>query len=119
MLDECCSEDETDNEATDSTKVCKVRRFEWRSAALEEVLIMIDEYRVTRNASSPLGTPGVSPRQRVRNQGNPFSLKDAPAGLPIDCYNPAWLYGPDPQTERVEVLHSRPLAAIRSVLMRL
>lgn len=119
ILDECCSEDETDTEASTSGKVCKVRCFWWQSAALEEILIFIDEHRVKSNDASPVGTPGPSARQRVRSWRNPFSDKDAPEGLPIDCYDHGWLYDLNPQKERAEVLKQRPLTWIKNVLMEL
>ncbi|KAH9818829.1 hypothetical protein DFH28DRAFT_887723, partial [Melampsora americana] len=95
IIDLCCSEDETDNELepTDSPKkVFKVKKFEWRSARLEALLLRLEAYDEQKKKDSPKNTPGAKPQNRVRDSLNPLiSQSQAPPGLPSDCYDPDWL----------------------------
>lgn len=95
LIDNCCSEDETDvdDEANDSPKkIFKVKRFVWRSPRLEALLLRLEAYDAKKRKDSPKSTSGAKPRTRVRDSMDPItSQSTAPSGLPIDCYDPEWL----------------------------
>lgn len=96
LIDECCSEDETDTETqpTDQSpkKVFNVKIFEWRNERLEAMMLRLEAYDEQKKKDSPKNTPGIKPRTRIRNLLNPLISKSkAPTGLPFDCYNPEWL----------------------------
>lgn len=120
ILEKCCSDDETDTEmTTPSNKVCMIRRFEWRSTVLEQILIKIDECKKMRKENSPKGAPGLGPRTRTRDQRNPINPTEAPARLPIDCYDHNWLYPPGSQEPRINVEDDQFLDQIHRILAKI
>ncbi|EGG02494.1 uncharacterized protein MELLADRAFT_110089 [Melampsora larici-populina 98AG31] len=93
LVTRCCSDDKTDAEesAALDSKVCNIRRYEWRSARMDYILDKIDEYRDKRARGSPGSTPGGNPYQRrIRSRNNPLNPSPPPIQLPLDCYNTEW-----------------------------
>lgn len=109
IVNECCSDDETDmdNPDTAERRPFKVRRLEWRSQKLLDIMLKIDAQRHktrTCNNVTPTSTPatrvrkkngkvGITPRDRMRHPNNPTNDKEPPFGLPSDCYDTEWVSG--------------------------
>lgn len=95
LIDQCCSEDETDNEVEQvdaSKKVFKVKKLPWRNARLEALILRLEAYDEEKKKVSPKNTPGAKPRNRIRDSLEALiSNSKTPCGLPSDCYDPEWL----------------------------
>lgn len=99
ILENACSDDETDLEGTGEGPnrhglPCLVRNLDWRSTKLGRACILLDEYMETRKASIPNSVrkkTGRPSRPRIRQTNAPLSSLPAPSGLPIDCYSSKWL----------------------------
>lgn len=88
-----CSNDETDKEQTETlnSKVCNIRRYDWRSIPMDYIHDNLDKYRDKKTKSSPGSTPGGNPyRKRVRSENNPLNPSPPPVQLPLDCYDRDW-----------------------------
>lgn len=99
ILENACSDDETDNEAvtaghSDGLIPCRVRNLDWRSEMLRRVWILLDGYVERSNASIPKlvrKKTGRPPRPRIRQDNAPLSKITAARGLPVDCYSSVWI----------------------------
>jgi hypothetical protein len=99
ILEDACSDDETDPEGTAEGDnrhglPCLVRIIEWRSKKLTYVCTLLDDYMERRKASLPKSAgkkTGRPSRPRIRQSNAPLSTILAPSGLPIDCYSSDWL----------------------------
>lgn len=106
LVQECCSDDETDHEdcqdeiAKHVSSCVHIRKLKWRSAALQHIFTRLDLYKSKIDASTPnrrrsqgsTPTPAGRPsRLRIRCENASTNDANAPVGLPVDCYSAEWL----------------------------
>ncbi|EGG05693.1 uncharacterized protein MELLADRAFT_107410 [Melampsora larici-populina 98AG31] len=116
LIKAASSDDETDDEedfSTEAKKRCRVLRLPWRSAALEKLLVQLDQYQERKKKESPKGVSGAKPRVRIREKGEDRkeSMIPAPAGLSIDCYSEEWLSTLD--ASEIELLEIDPVPKLK------
>ncbi|EGG09637.1 uncharacterized protein MELLADRAFT_104028 [Melampsora larici-populina 98AG31] len=100
VVEQCCSNDETDYEDKGGRKHCKVCIIQWRSSQLNSIFKAIDEARVRNN---PIKTsPGVQARIRHRSFSNPISDLAPPDEIHKDCISQAYYEQLD-ETEKAEI----------------
>ncbi|KAH9819108.1 hypothetical protein DFH28DRAFT_1122695 [Melampsora americana] len=121
VIEQCCSDDETDLEDDPSgsqKKIFRIKKLEWRSTSLQTLLLSLDAHRSKEKDNSPKGTPGVRPTERVRDS-TLLSRMEPPPGLPIDCYDAEWLKKVEEhEPEQYEALQVDPTPIIRSFEVR-
>ncbi|KAH9806732.1 hypothetical protein DFH28DRAFT_1141955 [Melampsora americana] len=100
VVEQCCSDDETDYEDEEGRKHCKVRIIQWRSSQLDSIFESIDEAR-GRNNSIKI-SPGVQARIRRRSLSNPVSDLAPPNEIHKDCISQAYYEQLD-ETEKAEI----------------
>ncbi|EGG06706.1 uncharacterized protein MELLADRAFT_106516 [Melampsora larici-populina 98AG31] len=83
VIQDCCSDDETDYEDEQGLKHCKVRILQWRSSALDSVFQSIDKARLRDNSIKLLS--GNPHRVRSRSHNNPISRLGPPQEIHKDC----------------------------------
>ncbi|EGG11099.1 uncharacterized protein MELLADRAFT_60049 [Melampsora larici-populina 98AG31] len=107
VIQEACSDDETDHEDCahpdniQSRTPCHIRKPTWRSSELTNIFILLDEYKARLDVSIPKprkqenqssgSTHGRPPRPRLRCPNGLISDIPVPSGLPVDCYSPDYL----------------------------
>ena len=83
------SEDESDKDFPDTFKAIDAQ---WMSVKMRTFLHALDE-RVLEERANPIGTRkpvGRPPRLRLPSEGKSANSR-APRGLPVNCYDEAWL----------------------------
>lgn len=81
---------QSSDESPDERDVSIVREMDWRAPEV------IQRYELVKKAQgSGLNRfgkrlPGTKPRTRIRRAGIASTARNAPAGLPINLYNPEW-----------------------------
>lgn len=121
LIDQCCSDDESDfeNEPSGSQKkIFRIKKLVWRSSALQTLILSLEAHRSKEKENSPKGTPGVRPTERVRDL-SVLSEVQAPPGLPIDCYDADWLKNlEEDDPDQFELLQVDPTPMLRSLEVR-
>ncbi|EGF98258.1 uncharacterized protein MELLADRAFT_69431 [Melampsora larici-populina 98AG31] len=100
VVEQCCSDDETDYEDEEGRKHCKVRIIQWRSSQLDSIFEAIDEARVQNNSIKT--SPGVQARIRRRSFSNPISDLAPPDEINKDCISQAY-YDQLDEMEKAEI----------------
>lgn len=90
MVDELGMDGNSSDESEDEdNEGYIIRRKNWRSGHLKQLLMFIDANRNFTNAyGNPL--PGGRPHTRLRSNHAPISLRRVPACLPKKFYDEAW-----------------------------
>jgi hypothetical protein len=71
-------------------KFCQVRRLAWRSQAVTDAFLLLDEHRERKQAGKPLTRAGVQARIRRRAQNSADSKRGAPKNMPKEVFDEGW-----------------------------
>ncbi|KAH9442047.1 hypothetical protein Pst134EB_028317 [Puccinia striiformis f. sp. tritici] len=97
-------------------KRCKVMKYYWRSADVDDLMIMLDAVGFTKNV--PKRHSGPSPATRTRLQNPVISDTKPKIGLPIDFYDQDWLATlPQYEVTALEII-SEPAIPISTTLLQ-
>ncbi|KAH9816667.1 hypothetical protein DFH28DRAFT_1081539 [Melampsora americana] len=115
VIEECCSDDETDFEDAQRVKHCKVRILPWRSAHLDSVFQSIDKARVRHNSVKL--QPGNQPRIRTRSHENPISSLVPPEEIYRDCLSEAYYNELEPwEKAEIKIINRSILKTVRELI---
>ncbi|KAH9808934.1 hypothetical protein DFH28DRAFT_907284, partial [Melampsora americana] len=117
VIQECCSDDETDYEDDQGLKHCKVRIVPWRSSLLDSVFQRIDEARVRSNSIKL--HPGNQHRIRSRSHDNPISQLVPPAEIYKDCISTTFYNRLEPwEKADIKIINQSILSTVREMISR-
>ena len=82
------SSDESETD-TSGQKEYVVKTMPWRSKEVTDLLRIVDDERNTSNGFGDR-RPGNAPRKRAVRRPCSVTARNAPSGLPVNFYDPAW-----------------------------
>jgi hypothetical protein len=88
-----------------------VRKFIWRNPAVDDLMILLDEWRLQKSQSTPEKRTGPIPTIRKRPTFPLISYTEPSPCLPYDVYDPEWLSAL-PDVEKGD-LDARPEPAVQ------
>ncbi|KAH9820055.1 hypothetical protein DFH28DRAFT_924566 [Melampsora americana] len=117
VIQDCCSDDETDYEDEEGRKYCKVRIIRWRSSQLDMIFEAIDAARFRNNSIK--SQPGNNHRTRTRSHNNPISDLLPPEQIYKDCISPAYYDELKPwEKEDIKIINQSILTTIKDMIKK-